>query len=229
MVKDITDELLYQYVPEAEEQWIQTVDDFARQHEEPVYSESFRKLLKEQMRYGKRKELICGLIRFVRKTASFLVLFVLAAFIACMSVKATRMIIIEFVEKIYTNCTDYIYNLKEGGSSEYGLIEPKYIPGGYEEIGREDAAGMGTYIYYQNDKNEEIEYMQMVADGLTVTLDTERAITKDMEIHGIKVEYFTNKDVSYVYWTERNCYYSLTGRIEEQELIRMAETVIKNN
>lgn len=228
MVKKITDEMLYQYMPKAEEQWIRTIDAASEDNGKHIYSERFQKTLKKQIRYAKRSELTHSLIRFSKKAASFLLLFGLLFFIGCMSVKATRKMLIDFVQKIYSDCTDYMYNLKEGVDGEFHLIEPDYIPEGYTESEREEIFDRGIYIYYATeDGSKEIEYNQVVADGLTVMLDTEGAIIKKKEINGIDVEYFTNKGIGYVHWTKGNCYYRLMGSADVKELLKMAESIIE--
>ncbi len=228
MVKNITDEMLCQYMPKAEEQWIRTIDAAAEDNGKHIYSERFQKTLKKQIRYAKRSELTHSLIRFSKKAASFVLLFGLISFIGCMSVKATRTMLIDFVKKVYSDCTDYMYSLKDEGNNEFRLTEPDYIPEGYTESEREKIFERGIYIYYATeDASKEIEYNQVVGDGLTVMLDTEGAMIKRKDINGIDVEYFTNKDVGYVYWTEGNCYYRFMGPVDVKELLKMAESIIR--
>ena len=229
MEKSITDEMLRQYMPEAEERWISVIDDSMKQDARHIYSEKFQKELKKQIRLGKRSELTHGLLRFIRKAACFFLVFAAIAFIGCMSAEATRKMLIDFVQKIYSDCTDYMYNLKEGVDGEFHLIEPDYIPEGYTESEREEIFDYGIDIYYTTeDGSKEINYFQIVADGLTVTLDTEGAIIKKKEINGIDVEYFTNKGIGFVHWTEGTCYYEFTGPVDVKELLKMAESIIRN-
>ena len=110
------------------------------------------------------------------------------------------------------------------------LIEPGYLPEGYREYDREDMGDV-VHIYYQNEKqgiDTEIIYEESTADGLTVGLDTEGAIIKTKDIGGENVEYFENKDMGYVYWTDADTYYNIIGYIDVNELLKMADSIINS-
>lgn len=225
---DEMDALLHQYMPLAEEKWIAAL--MKKAEEEPhVFSERFERnmahMIEEYDRECKKKRR-----SLIRRIAAVFFVIVSVSFALCMSVEATRESFIEFVEKIHSDWTEYRYVLKEGTKAEFVLIEPGYLPEGYSEYGREDM-GDAVYIYYQKEKqgvDTEIIYEESTADGLTVGLDTEGAMIKVEEIAGEKVEYFENKGVGYVYWTDANTYYNIIGRIDVNELLKMAKSVINS-
>ena len=43
-----------------------------------------------------------------------------------------------------------------------------------------------------------------------------------------QVEYFENDGIAYVYWTDENTYYSFSGYIKVDELLKMADSIINN-
>lgn len=60
------------------------------------------------------------------------------------------------------------------------------------------------------------------AEGLAVGLDTEGAVIRTKEIGGENVEYFENDGIGYVYWTDEDTYYSFSGYVEVDELLKIA-------
>ena len=227
MRQEVTDEFLYQYMPQAEEAWIGAIEKQAE--EGHVYSRRFEKKMKRILKDGSRSSTMRRVMRMGRRAAAVLLILLTAAFTICISVEATREQLIDFVEEIHEDWTEYRYNLKEGVEREFRHVEPEYLPEGYYEDSREKVGDM-TFIYYRNESREvdtEIEYMECLADGLTVGLDTEGIKVKTKKIKGEKIHYFENKGVGYVFWTDEDTYYDLTAYIEVEELLKMAESIIE--
>lgn len=225
---DKLDELLYQYMPLAEEKWMETLERRAAE-EEYIPSEEFQKKEKFLIEKGNCIEKRRKRIGLVKRIAAVFFVMISVSFAVCMSVDATREDFIRFTKKLHSDWTEYRYDLEEGTETEFELIEPTYLPEGYREYDREDMGDL-IHIYYQNEKgvNEEIIYEESTAEGLTVGLDTEGADIKTKEICGENVEYFENKGMGYVYWTDADTYYNIIGYVDVDELLKMADSVISN-
>lgn len=225
---DKLDELLYQYMPLAEEKWMEALERRVAE-EEYVPSGRFQEKRKSLIEKGACMEKRKKRIRIAKRIAAVFLIMVSVSFAACMSVDATREDFIRFIRRLHSDWTEYRYDLEEGTETEFKLIEPAYLPEGYREYDREDMGDV-VYIYYQNEKgvNEEIIYEESTAEGLTVGLDTEGAVIKTKEINGENVEYFENKGMGYVYWTDADTYYNILGYVEVDELLKMADSVISN-
>ena len=167
MRQEVTDEFLYQYMPRAEEAWIGAIEKQAE--EGHVYSRRFEKKMKRILKDGSRSSTMRRVMRMGRRAAAVLLILLTAAFTICISVEATREQLIDFVEKIHEDWTEYRYNLKEGVEREFIQVEPEYLPEGYYEKDREVFDDFVT-IYYCNRENPDFEiiYNEILADGLTV-------------------------------------------------------------
>lgn len=224
MSQKIDDDFLYQHMPEAEEKWIDTIDQAAKIT--PSYSARFRRKVRQLTKDSKRTRAARIRIHAMRQAAAVLAIIILTAFIGCMSVEATRVKFFELIKKVEKEYTDYMYDSKDGSISEddFVFIEPTYIPEGYKEYERDEEF---AYIRYRNLKSDaEVGYTEMLADGLTVSLDTEGATVKTKIIAGTKVEYFTNKGISYLYWTDENTYYRVAGCMKMSDVTKVAKSVI---
>ena len=229
IAEDKLDVLLYEHMPRAEEKWIAALEKRAVE-EEYVPSKRFREEMRGLADKANRMERRKRMIKLLKHAAAVFLVFLSVSFIACMSVEATRAEFIRFIKKIHADWTEYKYDLEEGAAAEFVLIEPGYLPEGYREYDREDMGDV-VHIYYQNEKqgiDTEIIYEESTADGLTVGLDTEGAIIKTKDIGGENVEYFENKDMGYVYWTDADTYYNIIGYIDVNELLKMADSIINS-
>lgn len=230
MSRKIDDDFLYQHMPEAEEKWIDTIDQAAKIT--PSYSARFRRKVRQLTKDSKRTRASRIRIHAMRQAAAVLAIIILTAFIGCMSVEATRVKFFELIKKIEKEYTDYMYDSKDGSISEddFVFIEPTYIPEGYKEYERDEEF---AYIEYRDKENKEetrITYEEMLADGLTVSLDTEGATVKKDIIAGTSVEYFENKGISFVYWTDENTYYELLGyNLKMSEVKKIAKSIITSD
>ena len=143
MRQEVTDEFLYQYMPQAEEAWIGAIEKQAE--EGHVYSRRFEKKMKRILKDGSRSSTMRRVMRMGRRAAAVLLILLTAAFTICISVEATREQLIDFVEEIHEDWTEYRYNLKEGVEREFRHVEPEYLPEGYYEDSREKVGDM-TFI-----------------------------------------------------------------------------------
>ncbi len=226
---DGLDRLLYEHMPRAEEKWIAALEKRA-QEEEYTPSEQFREKAGYLTDKANRMEKRNRMVKLLKHAAAIFLIMVSVSFAACMSAEATREEFIEFIRKLHADWTEYKYDLKEETAAEFVLIEPGYLPEGYREYDREDMGDI-VHIYYQNEKqgiDTEIIYEESTAEGLTVGLDTEGAIIKTKDIGGENVEYFENKDMSYVYWTDADTYYNIMGYTDVNELLKMADSIINS-
>lgn len=229
IAEDELDRLLYEYMPRAEEKWIAALEKRSSE-EEYVPSDRFLEMAGHLIDKANRMEKRQRMVKLLKRAAAIFLIIVSASFAACMSVEATREKFVEFIRKLHADWTEYKYDLKEGAEAEFVLIEPGYLPEGYREYAREDMGDV-VHIYYQNEKqgiDTEIIYEESTAEGLTVGLDTEGARIKTKNIGGEKIEYFENKEMGYVYWTDEDTYYNIIGYVDVNELLKMADSIINS-
>jgi hypothetical protein len=226
MAKKIDDDFLYKYMSQAEEKWIEAIEN--TQQEPHIYTKKFQRELKKIIRDSQKSKTIRKQMTYLRRIAAVIAITLTILFAGCMSSEAARTKLFEIIKKIYEDCTEYIYDTGTGESmdQEFLFIEPSYLPEGYSESGRIEE--IGVVIYQKESEGEEtkIECYESLADGLAVLLDTEGAKIVEGEISGTKVEYFTNKGTSYLYWTDEDTYYNIMGNINMEEIIKMGKSII---
>ena len=168
--------------------------------------------------------------KYMKNAVAIVIVTVITFFTICISSEAARHKIFKTFKNIYEDCTEYFYDTNTGESlnQEPVYIEPTYLPDGYKEVEREEDIGTIFYQKPSEGMSTEIEYYETIADGLSVLLDTEGETVKKGEIAGTEVEYFVNKGCSYLYWTDEDTYYSLTGCVDMNEIMKMGESIIKS-
>jgi hypothetical protein len=226
MAKKIDDDFLYKYMPRAEEKWMEAIEN--TEQEPHIYTKKFQRELKKIIRDSKRSKTIRKQMTYLRRIAAVIAITLTIFFAGCMSSEAARAKLFEIIKNVYEDCTEYFYNHSSSKllNRELIFIEPSYLPEGYQESERIEE--MGVVIYQKESEGEEtqIEYYEALVRGLGVVLDTEGATIEEGEISGTKVEYFTNKGNSYLYWTDEDTYYRIVGKIKMKEMFKIGKSII---
>lgn len=160
-----------------------------------------------------------------RRTAVVLVAALLAAFGAVMSVAAWRQAFFSFFQKKYPTYSDVSYEQIRDITLPETLIKyaPTYIPEGYV-LTESDTSPASNYLYYENDQDESIFFLQMRLDTATFAIDTEREDFVEIDLGGQMARFLPNEGEYTILW--ENSYYSfiLTVNIDKDELIKIAKS-----
>lgn len=107
------------------------------------------------------------------------------------------------------------------------MPEPSYIPEGYAEESRWEAAA-SIDVFYQNNNGDIITFSASPAEGSVLSIDSEHSIHSETVLNGIKVDIFTSIDAeypSYVITLYQNFAFSIDGYVSTDILLDMLKSV----
>lgn len=104
-----------------------------------------------------------------------------------------------------------------------------FIPGklmdGFEEVAREDFSKY-LRIFYENSEGDWYTYQQLTV-GANAFIDTEDSDWEEVEIGRWPGIYRYKDDVGNLWWFDYNYAYQLQGNLSEEEMIEIAESLVK--
>ncbi len=231
----ITDELLYQYAPEARNIVLAT---FPSDEEIPQYqtSKKFNKIIDRLLKEQKRSPKLNKTILYLKRAAVIALAAITIAFSGCMAFEEFREKVVEVVVTVFHELTDYKFYVSPSVNSseieeKLPEIELSYIPEGFECTKKNIYPSMVSYYFY--DKNNSEAYFKLVQRTLSVNgdygliLDTENATTYTIYINGNEAIANTKSNLNTLVWNNNNIYYKLYGPIPMEELINIAENIIE--
>lgn len=223
----IDDEFLYENMKDLEVKFIDTLpreEDLSYE-----FSKRFQKKMNKLIKQEKRSTFMDSFIKSSKKIAVIFVVTTSILFISTISIEAYRLRFFEVVTKVFQEFTSISFKTDED-VTDMELIKntPQYIPEGFEIL-EED---INEYVYrviYVNMDNEEIVYQQNIISNGEILLDTEGVTPKTMKIGDQKIDYFTNKGVTQLYWNDDLYIYLLISTTGLEKLTKMAESIVLNN
>ena len=155
--------------------------------------------------------------------AAVLICFLLACAAMPEAVLAGYHKLIEVVETIYEEYTEFRYSLENTDEAEFKAIKLKYLPNDFKEVERIEKINSLNLLY--NGENEEyfIIYQKMITEHQNIILgiNTEKAKTKELVLNEGILE-LTLKDgkIYFVYIIDR---YRISGQtnLSEEEVINI--------
>lgn len=160
-----------------------------------------------------------------RRYAVVLVAALLAAFGAVMSVEAWRQAFFAFFQKKYPTYSDVSYEQIGDIALPETLIKyaPTYIPEGYV-LTESDISPASNYLYYENDQDESIFFLQMRLDTATFAIDTEREDFVEIDLGGQMARFLPNEGEYMLLWENMHYAFILRVNIDKDELIKIAKS-----
>lgn len=224
MRKRLDDDFLYEKLPEAERKLVEELP-----FEQPEHRFSFGFRRKMHLLLGRKLERERQIGYSVRKrillTAAVLLFLSVGAFL---SSEANRIRVFEFVIRRYPEYTEIMVesDVNVPGDVMVEPVDPSYVPEGYQlkETIHND---MSYMLVYMNEKGTELYYDQGIITQSGMHLDTEDAVVENVDVEGLKLMTIEKKGHVMIYWHDDRHIFLLSGDIEKDELMRMAESVIK--
>lgn len=164
----------------------------------------------------------------IKKIAIFLIILALGAFITTMSVEAYRIRFFNIITEIKDKYTDIDIEREVEHSKENDILKgeyfyPSHIPEGYKQSDIKANENL-SLIYFKNKNEEVIEFLQTDLDP-NFQVDTEDADTEEISVNNSKGLLVIKDDIKTLLWfTESNTFY-ITGKLNEKEIILMAENI----
>lgn len=187
------------------------------------FSYEFEKKMEKLIKISKIKYVTLAGYKIRRSIAAAASIIIIIS--ASMTVEAIRVPVINFIEKIYEEFSELIFNDKEENSPE--KIEnkhvPKFIPDGYSKL---EETNYETYyqIIYSNAEKNELIYEQFTLN-YDVTINTEGINTKEIFINGATGITYSQNGLTTVIFSDGIYAYSISGYEDESILKQMAESI----
>lgn len=123
---------------------------------------------------------------------------------------------------------EYLESQKEEEMAKPKRKEPDYIPEGYQETERDESEAFVT-VFFQKSKKEKITYSRMeIIDGGAYIYDAEYDEEKMVTIANYQARLIYDGDGKYLWWYDEEYEYSIiSGKIADEEIIKMAESIYK--
>jgi len=166
---------------------------------------------------------------FSRRAAIFLIVIISGFALTTLSVEAFRLRLFNFVTEIKDQYTKI--DIKENSGPQEENIElhldntfyPAYMPMDYTLTESQEFGTMRIMIF-SNKEGKVIEIAQSPI-GTSFQVDTENAVTSEVEINNVKGILIVKGNVRTLIWTIDQTALYIIGQIKEVEIIRIAENV----
>lgn len=214
---EVTDELLYQYMPIADEMDLDALEAEIAD-EEIVLSKKFERRMKRLM-WKEEHKWVDGFGKFMAKVAVVLLGVLGVSFAVTMSVDAYRSKFFQTVQEIWEDSVVHTYDVGEEGQ-EFVPHEPSYIPEGYEEVSRVETEKMIS-IEYINRDNKYICWDQGIVgqdswDSIDLEYDMQEIVKIDKEV--VTINYYANGAISAFCESEQYVYILSAESISREEI-----------
>ncbi|MPM38229.1 hypothetical protein SDC9_84858 [bioreactor metagenome] len=187
------------------------------------FSYEFEKKMEKLIKIAKIKYFTIAGYKIKRSIAAVASIIIIIS--ASMTVEAIRLPVINFIEKIYEEFSELIFNDKEENSPEKidDKNEPKFIPDGYSKL---EETNYETYyqIIYSNAEKNELIYEQFTLN-YDVTINSEGINTKEIFVNGTAGITYSQDGLTTVVFSDGMYAYSISGYEVESTLKQMAESI----
>lgn len=191
--------------------------EFSKEHEAAM-QKIFRK---------ERKKLFYKKIpKYSKRAAVFLLAVIIMSGIAVFSVEAWRIKVMNFVIEMSQTHSEINFgeNSTKGDSYISDEITLGYIPEGFKLEKKDIKNNMVTLVFKGEDEYF-IFSMNKIAGSMGI--DTENASVKKTTINGQEALFSSNINVNILVWHDEKFSYTLSGTVDEKEIVKIAEDIKK--
>lgn len=181
----------------------------------PGFERKMRRLIRQHRRSARSVPM--KLLRFAAACIALLALTFTSAFAL---IPAFRERVITELVRMNGKSAEFSYGNTDG-------IRPAYVPEGFTEVVFWDDGDTMVDICYINENEVEILFSKVLADGLSIVVDSEHSDYSQCVINGYEAHIFTSNTEgypSYIIFFDGTYTYTFSGIIPIDELISMAES-----
>lgn len=221
---EVTDELLYQYMPIADEMDLDALEAEIAD-EEIVLSKKFERRMKRLM-WKEEHKWVAGFGKFMAKVAVVLLCVLGVSLAVTMSVDAYRSKFFQTVQEIWEDSVVHTYDVGEEGQ-EFVPHEPSYIPEGYEEVERYEVPD-SLHVTYQNLEGDCIywdQYLAIVGRLNIINFEYQSVETKKIDRGVMYIYYFEDGSKGVVFETEQYIYMLVAESLNDDCTFEMIESI----
>lgn len=188
----------------------------------------FEEYIGDSIKRDKKNKFKSRASSFAKRSAIFLIILGLGAFVTTISVEAYRIRFLNLVTEVTERYTSISIEREPEDSNKINILGesyfyPGHIPAGYTQS---DAQSYGELrvIKFENSEGEEIEFLQTESDS-NFQVDTEDAITEDITINGSKGMLVSKEGFKTLLWFTDNNNFYIVGKLAQKEIVSMAESL----
>lgn len=158
--------------------------------------------------------------------AAALLCFALAFLTMPEAVIANCQKVIEAVETVFNEYTDYRYTSNASSETEFHPLVLGYLPEGMEEVERESDEESLHVLFEKDDLYFSINQVLITSDDYKVYgVDTENALSKPIFIRGEEISFILKNDKINFIWIHGAYRFSGRTNLSEEELIAILEHI----
>ena len=221
---EVTDELLYQYMPIAYEMDLDALEAEIAD-EEIVLSKKFERRMKRLM-WKEEHKWVAGFGKFMARVAVVMLCVLGVSLAVTMSVDAYRSKFFQTVQEIWEDSVVHTYDT-DRNEQEFVVREPTYIPDGYVEVERYTATGRLSIVYV----NAELEYIYwdqiFIQQEELYVIDSEYLESSTYKIkNGLLTLYYHDEAYITAYYETKEYVYILDAdNLSIEEIIKVFESI----
>lgn len=204
-------------------------------HPEHQFSEQFLEKMIPLLQAARRgtvkaAEYIMGWQYYAKQgMAAVLICFLLACAAMPETVLAGYHKLIEVVETIYEEYTEFRYRVNEESNvdEEFKPIKLNYLPEGMEEVNRRELENSINLVYMNANYQYFRIYQKSVGMNKHIVLgvDTEERKTEIVQIKGKKIKMYQKKEEFYFIWVQETYRISGQSNLEKMEIIEILNNI----
>lgn len=229
---EITDEMLYNSAPKAEEIILSKIpDDKDLNHK---FSRRFEKKMNRLIKEEKRHPAVNKLYLYTKRTAVIFIIVATGLLTVTFSVESLRTRFINMVIKIYEEYTSIRINsdMSNGSINSSNLPYPRYMSSEFKEISKEESDS-DIFISYSSNNDSIIDYQCFIIDKYSASIDSEDSNSKNVLINNNTGKYIVTEDVQTIFWNDEKYTYMIQvissknteNKISIEELIKISENI----
>lgn len=189
------------------------------------FSNRFNKKMRNLLRYERRTPTMRRFTHRMKVAAAMFLVTLTLTFGTVMSVEAYRIRFFVFVTQVWEESTSIVIHSDDNADHDaLVLVSPTYIPKGYSVLEQTNSEYKNSIIYC-DESGAEIYYLQKLSSQSEFIFDTEDAQPKEINIGAYVGYVISNKGVTQLFWYDNFNIYTLIGSLDENEIIKMAESI----
>lgn len=223
MDKIISDEFLYMHIPKAEDILLSKIPE--ENELSYKFSNRFSRKMKALLKYERRTPTMRRMVHHMKVAVAMFLITLTLTFGTVMSVEAYRIRFFEFVTQVWEELTSIVAHSDDNADHDtLVLASPYYTPKGYSIL-EQTSNDYKHSIIYSDESGAEIYYLQKLSSQSEFIFDSEDVEPKEINI-GESVGYLIiNKGITQLYWYDNFNTYTLISSLDEEEVIKMAESI----
>ena len=164
-----------------------------------------------------------------RRVATIIIALLVGMTVTTFSVEALRQPVVRFFTEVFETFTRVIFvdDTSDPVQVEMEKKAPTYIPDGYV-VESEVEMGIVYRVTYVNSKTgEKLLYRQQKIDVNTTIIDTEKYAYEPVNVRNLEGVTYKSVDRTHILFAFDTCTFSVAGNISQDELLKMAESILK--